>query len=176
MFSHLVALGGRVECRWGPIHGDLHAGNVMVRRGDAIVIDFGSIANGPPTTDLASLEVNLAFGSDSGRTAKSFTAWKRFVDHCYHSIPDIRPPNLAVDTTGFAWLRRAVREIRHMALGCDGHKDEYAVTLASELMRISRIPTKASLKKSKDSHATARHAYALVVANRIIQALLVKKK
>jgi len=66
---------------WGPTHGDLHAGNVMVRRGDSILIDFGSVADGPLTADPATLEVSLVFGTDAEDDASNFDEWKAFVDN-----------------------------------------------------------------------------------------------
>src|SRR5579871_4572086 len=43
----------------GPIHYDLHAGNVHVRATDAIVIDFAAHNRGPLLWDAASLEASL---------------------------------------------------------------------------------------------------------------------
>ena len=43
----------------GPIHGDLHAGNVRVRHGEAVMIDFASQEVGPVLLDLARLEVSF---------------------------------------------------------------------------------------------------------------------
>ena len=39
----------KVSCFFGPYHGDLHSGNIMVRGGDAILIDFSSASDGPLT-------------------------------------------------------------------------------------------------------------------------------
>ena len=47
--------------RVAPMHGDLHGENVRVRNGNAILIDFASVAPGPLTADLAALESWLAF-------------------------------------------------------------------------------------------------------------------
>ena len=60
----------------GPYHGDLHTGNVMVRGGDAILIDFGSRGHGPLTADPATLEASLMFGTESWETEAVFTEWR----------------------------------------------------------------------------------------------------
>ena len=55
----------------------------MVCRGDSILIDFGSVADGPLTADPATLEVSLVFGTDAEDDAKHFDEWKAFVDNAY---------------------------------------------------------------------------------------------
>ena len=51
----------------GAIHGDLHALNVLVRGGDAIVIDFEKVEmKAPLLLDFASLEAGLFVGGFIG--------------------------------------------------------------------------------------------------------------
>ena len=73
-----------VSCFFGPYHGDLHPGNIMVRGGDAILIDFSSASDGPLTADPAALEVSLIFGTDEDDKPECFQSGV-FVDEVYES-------------------------------------------------------------------------------------------
>jgi hypothetical protein len=156
---------------WGPMHGDLHAGNVMVRRGDAILIDFGSVEDGPLTADPAALEVSLVFGTDADDDAANFDDWKAFVDSIYACIPRIRPPNPATEPTVFSWLRQAVRELRHIPFGCDCDDNESAVVLAAYLMRFARLPIETEDPKLYNL-AVSKRAYGLFVAEQLVTCIL----
>jgi len=177
-FGHLVdpdALEARL-CKvahpipywWGPIHGDLHSGNVMVRRGDSILIDFGSVSDGPLTADPASLEVSLIFGTDAEDDLAKFDEWKAFVDSAYSCIPRIRPPNPASEPTDFDWLRQSVRELRHVLFGCDCHDREAEVVLAAYLMRFARLEIEELDDPKLYELAVLRRAYALVIAEKLV--------
>jgi len=166
--KRLCAAAKNISHWWGPMHGDLHAGNIMVRRGDSILIDFGSVVDGPITADSATLEVSLVFGTDDEDDPDNFDGWKAFVDSAYDCIPSIRPPKLTGEPTDFAWLRQAVRELRHILFGCDCDDNEAAVVLAAYLLRFARLPVETFDDPKLNDLAVARHAYALVVAERIV--------
>jgi hypothetical protein len=54
----------QAECRYSPIHGDLHTGNVLIERGrDTYVwlVDFPNAHIGPALVDFAMLEADLKF-------------------------------------------------------------------------------------------------------------------
>jgi len=152
---------------WVPIHGDLHSGNVMVRRGDSILIDFGSVDDGPLTADPATLEVSLVFGTDEDDKPESFDEWKSFVDNAYNCSPRIRPPNPASEPTQFDWLRQSIRELRHILFGCDCHDAEAEIVLAAYLIRFARLEIE-TLTDPLRELAIKRRAYALVVADRLV--------
>ena len=159
-----------------PIHGDLHDGNVMVRRSDAIVIDFGSMPIlpgdvwGPLTADPAALEVSLAFRTDD-EDESSFEEWKTFIDKAYACSPKIRPLNPEGVPSSLSWLHRALREIRHIPFGCDCGEKEAALVLAAYLVRFARLPIEDLKTKKLRNRASRRHAYALVVAERILNSV-----
>lgn len=157
----------------GPCHGDLHSGNVMVRNGDAILIDFFSAGDGPLTADPAALEVSLMFGTDDEDEVNSFDAWKEFIDEIYSSnMNDLHPPALAESKPGpFSWLRRSIRELRHILLGCNVDEREAKLVLAAYLMRYARLGLEALNNPELKPLASDRHAYALVVAERIVASL-----
>jgi hypothetical protein len=72
--------------------GDLHGGNVVVRSGQAILIDLASVAErGPLTTDVAALEVWLAFELPPEEDARAYKnkAWTDEIDRLY------APPRLS---------------------------------------------------------------------------------
>lgn len=162
-----------VPCLTGPNHGDCHTGNVMVRGGDAILIDFGSIMHGPLTGDPANLEVSLMFGTESSEKSKSFSSWKAFVDQIYSApVPSLHPPALFESQPGpYSWLRRAIRELRHVLLGCEVSVEEAKITLAASLMRFARQDVEFLEEDDAKTLAFDRHAYALVVAERVVNSL-----
>jgi hypothetical protein len=164
----------KLSCLKGPCHGDLHSGNVMVRGGDAILIDFFSAGDGPLTADPAALEVSLMFGTDDEDDVASFEDWRTFVDHIYDAkVYTLHPPALAESQPGpSSWLRRSIRELRHILLGCSIQEQEAKLVLAAYLMRHARLGLE-SLNNSKlKPVAFDRHAYALVIAERIVTGLV----
>lgn len=68
--EHLIAPASHLESRlgWGPIHGDIHPGNVLVNEaGEHHLLDFDRIARGPREWDLTQPVVSqLFFGRDVG--------------------------------------------------------------------------------------------------------------
>lgn len=167
--KHLGRVAKSVEAWWGPIHGDLHDGNVMVRDGQAILIDMASISEGPLTADPATLEVSLVFKTDEGDGSQDFASWHTFVDDIYRPLP-IRPPNPDAEPGKYTWLRHAVRDVRLMLLGYDCHDREAAIVVACHLLRFGRLPIENCPSELHDL-ARSRHAYALVIAERIIDSL-----
>lgn len=156
------------SCYTSPIHGDLHSGNVMVRGDDAIVIDFSAIkVQGPLTADPVTLEVSLTFNFGE-KDRPSFTEWRAFIDEIYAPEKLLKPLAFTDEIPNkFSWLKRAVREIRHVLAGCDCCKHEVEVVLAAYLMRMSRLAPK-SIVTEDDQIQFGLHAYALVAAERII--------
>jgi hypothetical protein len=158
-------------CIIGPNHGDLHTGNVMVRGGDSILIDFASTTDGPLTADLATLEASLMFGTESWETAKRFAEWSAFIDEIYGmAVTTLHPPALFEIKPGhFSWLRRSLRELRHVLLACEGSGDEAKVVLAAYLMRYARLDIETLKNEEAKTLAFDRHCYALAVAERIVK-------
>jgi hypothetical protein len=152
-------------------HGDLHPGNVMVRGKDAIVIDFSAVKRGPITADPVTLEVGLIFATDSEDSLKDFKKWRLFVDEIYRGVPIHKPPLPETNPGPFSWLRRAVREVRHILCGCDCEQCETAAVLATYLLRFARLDVKMSGTGAATRLASLRQSYALVVAERLVSAM-----
>ena len=156
----------KIITREGPYHGDLHYGNIMVRNRDAIVIDYGSMGPfGPLYADPAVLEVSLVFGTDDDDDPNGFESWREFVDYIFTDpinppLPDSRFPQ-------FAWLHKAIRELRHVVACCGVEKNEALIILAGCLMRYGRNSPLKLVNSGLDSLAEKRRSYALVVAYQI---------
>lgn len=167
----LIQATNTVELRFNPYHGDLHSGNVMVRGNDAILIDLSAVRSGPLAADPAALEVSLVFGSDDSDSMDELFEWLSFANEIYKEAPVHQPPLAEKRPGPFSWLRRSVREIRHILLGCNCDHPEAAAILATYLMRFARLPLEDCATEDIKEVARWRHAFALVIAERIAKSL-----
>lgn len=141
-------------------HGDLHADNVRVRDGQAILIDFASTQQRPLTADPAALEASLILHSTEADQA----VWKAFVDEAYslaalRTLPAPGPAGASMDH-----LRNAVRDIRRMALLDCLHADEYAIAVAIYLLRHAyRAPSQ--------GEPAERRSYLFATADKLVSQL-----
>jgi len=122
----------------GPAHGDLHATNVLVRNGDAIIIDFEKMEDEfPMLYDPASLEGGLlveGFGSD-----------KRSKDDPRKLLESILPlynleilNNFVISchaTNPSSWFYDCVGQIRTLSRHAELSDGQYALVLAVCLIR-----------------------------------------
>lgn len=110
------------------------------------------------------------FGTDED-TSDSFKDWRAFADQIYDgNVESLHPAALSEGHPGpFFWLRRSIRELRHILLGCNVKEQEAKIVLAAYLMRYARLGKEAFDRG--DTVASDRHAYALVIAERIIRGL-----
>ena len=164
----LISSAENIATQKGPYHGDLHYSNVMVRNRDAIIIDFGSMGPfGPLYADPAILEVSLVFGTDNHDDPNSFNTWRKFVDYIF--LDPLNPPLPKGDFPQFAWLHKAVREVRHVVACCGVEEQEALTILAGCLLRYGRNSPLKLASKRLDSLAESRRAYGLVVAYKICE-------
>jgi hypothetical protein len=152
-------------------HGDLHSGNVMVRGKDAILIDFSAVKDGPISADVAALEVSLTFGTDASEKVDDFAIWKQLIDEIYERALRNLPPMGEKTPSPYSWLRKAIREIHHVSLGCDCKPEERKAIFAAYLIRFARLDIEDFGEPKLKKLSSDRHAYALVVAERIIKSL-----
>lgn len=120
----------------GVIHGDLHATNVMVRGDDAILIDFEKVQiQAPVLRDLACLEAGLF--------VDGFVGDRRDPESVLASVKCLFAPELLLNgrvapchpIDGSAWFFDCVMQIRMQAHQHELKSGQYALVLASELMR-----------------------------------------
>lgn len=171
--ERLISAASRLICHKSPYHGDLHQGNIMVRGNDAIVIDFLNTGNGAPLpADPATLEVSLMFDTDDDEKLSDFSTWKELIDDIY---PDpfltLHPPVLFEMRPGkYLWLRKALRELRHILIACERDETAAKIMVATYLMRFARL-TKLDILDDNKKLRFRRHAYAIVIAERIARSL-----
>ncbi len=126
------------QARSGPAHGDLHATNVLVRGGDAIIIDFEKMMDEfPMLYDPASLEGGLlveSFGRDPRSEDKpgellnsilrlyTLDVLNNFVVPCHATNPS-------------SWFYDCVGQIRTLSRHAELSEGQYAIVLAVCLIR-----------------------------------------
>jgi len=134
--GELLVAGESRPVSVGVIHGDLHATNVLVRGGDAILIDFEMVEEKAPLLrDLACLEGGIFIDGFVGDQRKP----KTILD----SVRCLYEPELLLDghvrpchpIDGSAWFFDCVMQIRMQARQIERSDHQYALVLASELMK-----------------------------------------
>jgi hypothetical protein len=145
--------------RSGMCHKDLHANNVLVRGTDAIVIDFPNCEHGPILTDLATLDVSIAFHSiqrNEDVASDELDAWIKFVSAIFscQNICGMPPRREGYEVYAKQWS--CIRQIRRLALSEQVNPIEYGICLAFELLRRSMF-----VDHLQVGTAVAGHAYYL---------------
>lgn len=146
----------------GTTHGDLHAHNVHVRGGDAILMDFYSCRAGMPALyDAAYLEVRTAFCRETRAWAKG--EWDNTITSLFNrqALTSVPPAVLAPTLT--RWLANFSRQVRLFVLPMSSDR-EYAALVAWALLR------HATFQPANDEHSAERR-HALRVAMRLVAEL-----
>ena len=131
---------GQSEPLVAPAHGDMHATNVLVRHGDAILIDFEKLEpHFPLTYDPASLESGLlveGFIEDLKKKRLTPKQLMRLIGPLYEQDA------LRMGQTCFCrpgdpaeWFFNAVNQIRALSWSAERVPGQYALTLALCLIR-----------------------------------------
>jgi hypothetical protein len=131
---------GKTPALIAPAHGDMHAKNVLVRHGDAILIDFEKLeADYPLTYDPASLEGGLlveGFIKDLEKERFKRDELVELIEPLYEQS--------ALKGSGTTHCRRgdptewyydAVNQIRTLSWAAENEPGQYALTLALCLIR-----------------------------------------
>jgi hypothetical protein len=156
----------------GPIHGDLHASNVLVRSNDAIVIDFFAHRRDSLIFEPASLEADLlvsAFEEPSirrqdqeGRKVGKTVSWMKTIESLYGKDPFAELHTHPAPKNPSCWFHACVRDIRSYAQRIEKEPGQYAAALARALL----------VKANKDLNVGGperfRRAAAYVFAERIL--------
>lgn len=143
----------------GVTHGDLHAQNVQVRGGDAVLIDFYSCGTKAPVLfDAAYLEVTTAF---SRQTRQSLGPdWVEAIRDLFSRSAVEGVPPLEQGPRSSQWLRNVIRQIRLFVFPM-ATSNEYSTLMAWALLRHG------TFEPRNDEHENERRE-ALAVASRLI--------
>lgn len=119
----------------GVVHGDLHATNVLVRGGDAIIIDFEKIEMKKPVLfDAASLEAGLFVDGFVGDRRSGEEVLKSVMQ--LYSVAALNGEMLTCHPKdGSSWFFDCVRQIRLHAQLMEQNRSQYAMTLACVLAK-----------------------------------------
>jgi hypothetical protein len=123
-----------------PAHGDMHATNVLVRHGDAILIDFEKLEEHYPLTyDPASLEGGLlveGFIEDIKKGRLKSDELVKLIEPLYEksALKRCQTTFCRPDHTA-DWYYNAVNQIRTLSWPAENRPGQYALTLALCLIR-----------------------------------------
>jgi hypothetical protein len=118
----------------GIVHGDLHATNVFVRFGDAVVIDLERVTEGlPMLLDPASLEAGL-FIDGFINDPRSPAAVLKSLRPLYEAEALLRDDHYCDPSQPSFWFFDSVRQIRMQAKQMELKPYQYAWTLAAVLL------------------------------------------
>jgi hypothetical protein len=146
----------------GPIHGDLHCGNVMVRGTDSILIDFSSHEeNKLILLDPAALEASLlidGFGSYDGTIEELLKSIKVLYESDLFDKASVQ----ANPNDPFYWYHNCVHQVRLHARQWETSANQYAAVLAFMLLK------KASKDPDVGGHEDQRRACAYHLAEVVL--------
>jgi hypothetical protein len=148
---------------WSRIHGDLHAENVHVRGGDAILIDFlAGKKEGLLIGDHAALEVSLAIRVPRADLDNKLSneEWERVVRPLYSLDTLLDIPSFPDPTEPYSWLAACIRKIRLYALPMQIGKDQYAHILAYYLLRAAIKDPLPNVSADEDHRRTIAYCLA----------------
>jgi len=136
MFEQL----GKAAAFAGPAHGDMHATNVLVRHGDAIIIDFEKLEQQYPLTyDPASLEGGLlveGFIEDLKAAKLSPESVVSMIAPLYEGRAfKVGQTTYCRPGDPTEWYYNAVNQIRTLSWSAENEPCHYALTLALCLIR-----------------------------------------
>lgn len=118
----------------GPAHGDLHAGNILVRGSDAILIDFLAHKYLPLVYDVACLETSLLIDGFSD-DARDIQSWCDSVANLYDGkiLEQVCATTHPKDQS--QWFFTCVSQIRLYAKRLERQPGQYAAALAVALLK-----------------------------------------
>jgi hypothetical protein len=131
---------GQTEPLVAPAHGDMHATNVLVRHGDAILIDFEKLEEHYPLTyDPASLEGGLlveGFIEDFKKKRLTPRKLLSMISPLYEERSlKMGQPTYCRPGNPTEWFFNAVNQVRALSWSAEREPGQYALTLALCLIR-----------------------------------------
>lgn len=120
-----------VEHHCAIMHGDLHPLNIRVRNGQAVLIDFASVSDGPIVGDPAMLDAAIALRMNE----ESFPIWRSYVAKWFAYDSLSRLPDAPAPEDGHAAIGEFLRDIRRIGISDQRTQGEYATAVAVFLLR-----------------------------------------
>lgn len=147
----------------GHAHGDLHVGNVLVREGNAVLIDFAACADRRPLLrDAAALEASLLTDVLAEEDYVSPLKLLAEIEFMYRN-PLMTVPPIPRPRSPIGWFASCVRQIRMYASRLEVEPGQYAASLAAALL----------FKATKDSAASGHDANVRAMAYALAERILV---
>jgi hypothetical protein len=147
-----------IKHRQALMHGGLHAENVRVRNGQAILIDFAAVKQGPLVADPAGLETAICLTASEPDEA----IWRSGVEELYEPSNLAQLPQTRLPGDPLANLFDAVRQIRRYGISEEQSPHEYATAIGISLLR------HAYRQAVKDEHED-RRPYLFAIAEKVVR-------
>jgi hypothetical protein len=147
----------------GHIHGDLHLNNILVRSGDAVLVDYANVERKPLLLEVATLEVSLVIEAFLDDKTVTDTDWFDISKGLYTSDPLDHLALWIAPEHPLAYLCQSVRQVRDYARRWQCKDGQYAAALAFAFMQKADRDRKASGSES------FRRAAAIVFAELILR-------
>jgi hypothetical protein len=120
-----------VEHHCAIMHGDLHPLNIRVRNGQAVLIDFAAVSDGPIVGDPAMLDAAVALRIKE----PNFVVWRSYVEKWFAYDNLIRLPDAPAPEDYHMAIGEFLRDIRRIGLSDQRSQGEYATAVAVFLLR-----------------------------------------
>lgn len=149
-----------IEHHCAIMHGDLHPLNIRVRNGQAVLIDFASVSDGPIVGDPAMLDAAIALRIKE----ENFAVWRSYVEKWFAYDNLTRLPDAPAPEDDHVATGEFLRDIRRIGLSDQRTLGEYATAVAILLLRHA-------YRKDESEVNMARRAVLFAVAEAIVDNL-----
>jgi thiamine kinase-like enzyme len=149
-----------VEHHCAIMHGDLHPLNIRVRNGQAVLIDFASVSDGPIVGDPAMLDAAIALRIKEN----NFPVWSSYVKKWFAYDSLLQLPDAPSPEDNHAATGEFLREIRRIGISDQRTYGEYATAVAVFLLRHA-------YRKEQGDDDQVRRAFLFSVAELIVDNL-----
>ena len=149
-----------VEHHCAIMHGDLHPLNIRVRNGQAVLIDFAAVSDGPIVGDPAMLDAAIALRIKE----TNFAVWRSYIEKWFAYDNLLRLPDAPAPEDDHMATGEFLRDIRRIGLSDQRTLGEYATAVAVFLLRHA-------YRKELDEEDLNRRAFLFSMAELIVDKL-----
>lgn len=142
-------------------HGDLHPRNIRVRNGQAVLIDFAAVGDGPMVGDPAMLDAAIPLRMKE----TNFAVWRAYAEKWFAYDNLIRLPDAPAPEEDHVATGEFLRDIRRIGLSDQRTQGEYATAVAVFLLRHA-------YRKDEGQEDLARRAVLFAAAEAIVDNLI----